>query len=157
MNLWQKFEIKSGMENQGFSLHIQKGIAPALRAKYLAFAKWLRTNYSFPVHINVYVINAEKILLKNGNWAYGSFRWFPKRTPLIRVASAIETELLQEYTLDELHEQILSSLVHEITHYYQWISKLEQSNATSERQANYFRYRIIEQYDMQTSDSKKIL
>ena len=95
--------------------------------------------------------------LKNGNWAYGSFRWFPKKTPMIRVASAIETELLQEYTLDELHEQILSSLVHEITHYYQWISKLEQSNATSERQANYFRYRIIEQYDLQTSESKKIM
>ena len=76
---------------------------------------------------------------------------------MIRVASAIETDLLQEYTLDELHEQILSSLVHEITHYYQWISELEQSNATSERQANYFRYRIIEQYEIQASDSKKIL
>ena len=45
-----------------------------------------------------------------------------------------------------VYEQILSSLVHELTHYYQWVLALEQSDAVSERQANYFRYRILDRY-----------
>ncbi len=65
---------------------------------------------------------------------------------MIRIAASIEEKLLSEYTREEIYEQILSSLVHEITHYYQWTLKLEQNNATSERQANYFRYRIIDKY-----------
>lgn len=146
MNLWENFERKRKTETQGLSLHFQEGIDPTLRAKYISFVKWLRLKYVFPIHLNVYIINAEKIQLKNGRWAYGGFRWYEKRTPMIRIASAIELDLLNEYTLEEIYEQILSSFVHELTHYYQWILDLEQSNATSERQANYFRYRIIEQY-----------
>lgn len=79
--------------------------------------------------------------------AYGSFRWYSARTPNIRVPSAIEPELLHEYTQDEIYEQILSSIVHELTHYYQWVLDLEQSDAISERQANYYRYRIIDLFN----------
>ena len=146
MNIWKSFERKCKIESQGLSLHFDKGLDCVLKEKYISLAKWLRANYAFPIHINVYILNVEKIQLKNGLLAYGSFRWFSKRPPIIKVASAIEADLFKEYHLDELHEQILSSLIHEITHYYQWVLGLEQTNATSERQANYFRYRIIEQY-----------
>ena len=147
MNLWEKFEIKHHTKNQGISLHFEDGVDQTLKSKYLSFARWLRKNYAFPVHIHVYIINAEKIRLQNGHLAYGSFRWFPKRTPIIRVASAIEEDLLNKYTPEEIYEQILSSLVHELTHYYQWVLGLEQSNSTSEHQANYYRYRVIWQYE----------
>lgn len=148
MNLWQKFEVKREKECQslGISFHFQDGIEPELRAVFISFSKWLRINYIFPVHVNVYIINAEKIRLINGNLAYGGFRWFPKRAPMIRIAAAIEEDLLTKYIKEEIYEQILSSLIHELTHYYQWVLELEQSNATSERQANYFRYRIIDKY-----------
>jgi hypothetical protein len=62
------------------------------------------------------------------------------------VPSKVEAELLGECSLAEIHEMILSSFVHEVSHYYQWVSALEQSNAVSERQANYYRFRIIDQY-----------
>ena len=146
MNIWDSFKRNRNIESQGLSLHFDDGLDPVLKEKYILLAKWLRVNYTFPVHVNVYIINAEKIRLRNGRLAYGSFRWFPKRTPMIRIASAMEVDLLNDYAVDEIHEQILSSFIHELTHYYQWILGLNQSNATSERQANYFRYRIIEQY-----------
>lgn len=148
MNLWQIFEIKpnTAPENRGFSLHFDKGIEECVRTSYLSFARWLRKTYIFPVHINVYVLNAEKLRLQNGRMAYGSFCWFEKRPPRIKIASAIERHLEKEYTIEEIQEQILSSFVHELSHYYQWVLDLEQSNAVSERQANYYRYRILDRY-----------
>ena len=149
MNLWQNFEIRRrpAFENRGVSLHFDKGIDECLRREYMAFARWLRKTYVFPVHIHVYLVNAEKIRLVSGRMAYGGFRYFDERPPRIRVASAIERHLLGEYTEEELREQILSSFVHELSHYYQWVLGLEQSDAVSERQANYYRYRILERYD----------
>ncbi len=156
MNLWQTFEIKNfhNGDDQGVSFHYEKGIEDDLKKKYISFAKWLRKNYIFPVHINVYILNCEKVRLLSGTLAYGSFRWFPKRNPMIRVPSAIEEGLLSEFTKEEIYEQILSSLVHELTHYYQWVLDLRQSDATSERQANYFRYRIIHKYNAEKTSKK---
>lgn len=76
---------------------------------------------------------------------------------MIRVAAAVESSLLAEYSRDEIWEKILSSLVHELTHYYQWCLGLEQSNAVSERQANYYRYRIIEKYEQEERAWKQSL
>ncbi len=148
MNLWQNFEKNKNQpfENQKIVFHYEDGIDDELKKLCCSFAEWLRRNYAFPVRINIYILNCEKIRLRNGQMAYGSFRWYPKKTPVIKIPSAVEKRLLNEYTIEEIYEQILSSLVHELTHYYQWVLGLKQSNAVSERQANYYRYRIIEKY-----------
>lgn len=155
MNLWQRFEIKRGltMENRGISFHYEAGIDAELKKEYERFGRWLRKNYCFPVHIHVYILNCERVKLRNGNMAYGSFRWFPKRPPYIRIPSAIEADLMEEYTPEEIYDSMLSSLVHELTHYYQWVSAFEQSDAVSERQANYFRYRIVDKFDQESEVS----
>lgn len=148
MNLWQKFEKSKNQsfENEKIIFHYEDGIDVELKKLYCSFAGWLRNNYVFPVRINVYILNCEKIRLSNGQMAYGSFRWYPKKNPVIRIPSAVNNDLLEEYAIEEIYEQILSSLVHELTHYFQWVIGLNQSNAVSERQANYYRYRIIEKY-----------
>lgn len=152
MNLWQKYE-KSNCErsDRGISFHYEKGIDRELREFYLNFAKWLRGKYVFPVHVTVYVLNQEKVRLRNGSLQYGSFRWYPKRSPRIKVPSKVEAELLEECSLAEVYVMILSSLVHELSHYFQWVSGLQQTNAVSERQANYYRFRIIEQFFAETT------
>ena len=38
----------------------------------------------------------------------------------------------------------MSSLVHELTHYFQYVKGLEQTDYNSERQANYYRFKILE-------------
>lgn len=147
MNLWQSFEkTRCKLEDRGISLHFEKGIERELRALYLDFTGWLRRNYVFPVHLTVYILDREKVRLRNGALSYGSFRWYAGRSPSIRIPSKIEADLLKECSLDEIYEMILSSFVHELTHYYQWALELDQSSAVSERQANYYRYRLIERY-----------
>ena len=157
MNLWQKYE-KSNCErsDRGISFHYEKGIDRELREFYLNFAKWLRGKYVFPVHVTVYVLNQEKVRLWNGSLQYGSFRWYPNRSPRIKVPSKVEAALLEECSLAEVYVMILSSLVHELSHYYQWVSGLEQTNTVSERQANYYRFRIIEQFFAETTYKQKL-
>ena len=147
MNLWERFETgRCPLENRGLSFHYEKGIHPGLKRLYLDFAAWLRKNYVFPVRLNVYILNQETVRILGGADVYGSFRWYPKRTPRIRIPSKIEDSLLEKNTEEDAFELILSSLVHELTHYFQWALDLDQSDAVSERQANYYRFRIIDRF-----------
>lgn len=148
MNLWQTFS--QNPENspmlQGISLHFEKGVAPEFRKLCIQFVRWLRKRYCFPIHINIYIKDCEKIRLIGGQMAYGGFRYFENRPPYIRIPARIEADIQSQYVDAEIYYSILSSLVHELTHYYQWVADLEQANAVSERQANYFRFRIVEQF-----------
>ena len=148
MNIWQRFEKDRTAEynDAGISFHYEKGLDPELKKKYLAFAKWLRKTYFFPVRLNVYILNREMVRLRSGEWAYGSFRWYKQRSPRIKVPSRITPESSADHTPDEIHDTIMSSLVHELTHYYQWVLRLDQSDAVSEKQANHYRYRILDMY-----------
>lgn len=148
MNLWQRYRRnrKGADQSRGLSLHFEKGIEPEFRSLCLRFAHWLRKNYSFPVHINIYIKDCEKIRLVGGQMAYGGFRYFENRPPYIRIPARIEPDVREEYADWDIYCAILSSLVHELTHYYQWLAEPEQTDAVSERQANYFRFRIIEQF-----------
>lgn len=148
MNLWQRYRLgRKGVDkSQGISLRFEKGIEPEFRVLCIRFANWLRKNYSFPVHINIYIQDCEKIRLVNGQMAYGGFRYFENRSPYIRIPARIEPDVRAEYEDLAIYHAILSSLVHELTHYYQWAAGLDQTDAVSERQANYFRFRIVEQF-----------
>ena len=157
MNLWQQFEkTNCTRPSRGISFHYEKGLDPELREFYLCFFKWLRGRYVFPVHLTVYVLNQEKIRLRDGTLKYGSFRFYPTRSPRIKVPSKVEAALLEECSLAEVYVMILSSLVHELSHYFQWVSGLQQTNAVSERQANYYRFRIIEQFFEETAYNQKL-
>ena len=147
-NLWNRFRLSNSHKRTSnkLKLHFEKGIDPALKNQYIKLARWLRKTYYFPVVLNVYIVNTEKVRLGSGKLAYGSFKWFDKRPPRIIIPSAIEQSLKQKYSNDEINEMILSSFIHELTHYYQWFEKAVQTNAVSERQANYFRYRILDEF-----------
>ena len=153
MGLWNNFKIKTNIKanNSNIFFHYEKGIDKELRQQYIAFARWLRKNYRFPVRVNVYIVNSEKIELLNGNLAYGSFRWYKNRPPIIKIPSAITRETNETYSKEDIYYSILSSLVHEITHYFQWITYSNQNDNSSERQANYYRFRILDLYNKNTS------
>ena len=144
-NLWENYSVKNcSAPTAGLRLHFDSGIDPALRGKFILLAKRLRKNYVFPVPVNIRIVNLEKVTLRSGRKVYGSFRWYPRRSPGIKVAAAYEAEELSRCGKDELDVMILSSLIHELTHYYQFCSDLEQSDSVSERQANHYRYSVIE-------------
>lgn len=147
-NLWNRFRLSDDQKHNPdhLKLHFENGIDADLKKQYIDLAKWLRKTYAFPAVLNVHILNAEKVRLDNGNYAYGSFKWFNKRSPRIKIPSAVEETIRQEYTTEEIYEMILSSMIHEITHYYQWIEGSKQTNSVSERQANYYRYKILEEF-----------
>lgn len=148
MNLWQRFEKGNNpnVNSHSISFHYGKDIDEPLKDLIIDFSKWLRKNYIFPVSINIYIVSTYRVQLRDGTSVYGRFRWFPNRGPNIQIAGAIEPNVLEEYEIDTIYDGVLSSLVHELTHYFQWVLKLEQDDRISERQANYYRYRIIDKY-----------
>ena len=144
-NLWERFEKKNcPTETAKIRLHVERGIDKELRHKFIVLSKRLRKNYVFPTQLSIYIVNSEKVTLLSGKMAYGSFRWFTNRTPRIKIPAAYEKAELEKYGKDELDIMILSSLIHELTHYFQYCEKAEQSKAASERQANHYRYLILE-------------
>lgn len=146
MGLWGNFKNKTIKNSEGISLIFEKGIERDLRKEYIYLVKWLRKNYIFSVHINIYILNKEKVELLNGNLAYGSFRWFPKRNPIIKIPSLINYNEYDGCPKGEIYDNVLSSLIHELTHYYQWVIQVKQTNSISERQADYYRYKILDNY-----------
>ncbi len=156
MGLWRKYEKNrvAGLSDNGFSVRFEKGTDRIIREKYMVLCRWLRSNYYFPIKLNVYILNSETIVLKNGRTAYGSFRWHEKYAPSIRIPSKPDEDLREQYTEDEIHEQILSSFIHELTHYFQWAAGIEQTDAAAEKQADYYRYRILEMYYESQGETK---
>ena len=78
----------------------------------------------------------------DGSYAYGGFRYFENKPPYIRIPARITGDWVNGNDNTENYFTILGSLVHELTHYFQWI---EGSDIT-ERQPDYFRFRIIDLY-----------
>ncbi len=151
MNPWSAKNYKKIYDNSdvrtGIALRFEKGVHSDIKSLFTDFTKWLRKNYYFPIRVAVYVKESKTVTLMNGSVAWGSFRYFDTfDEPYIRIPTGdysdraeIEGEEIAGYT-------ILSSFVHELTHYFQWVNQFEQTDKSSERQANYYRNRIIDLY-----------
>ena len=61
---------------EGLRLRFDRGIDPALRLECLAYAKWLREDFRFPVRVRVYIRNQRRIRAKDGELVCGTF-WRP--------------------------------------------------------------------------------
>lgn len=151
MNPWKAKKYIKIYENSdvrtGIALRFEKGVHEDIKSLFNDFAKWLRTNYDFPIRVVVYVKESETVTLRNGNVAWGSFRYFDTfDEPYIRIATGDYLEKAELVGKENAGYTILSSLVHELTHYFQWINQFEQSDRGSEWQANYYRNRIIDLY-----------
>lgn len=155
MNPWKcrNYEkFYDDLVRKGISLHFEGGIDPDFRRLVMDFTRWLRKNFVFPIHVNVYIKNCEKVKLLNGQMAFGAFRWFGiYDEPYIRLPAKPDTGTMLKYPAQEVHETILSSLIHELTHYFQWVNQMTQIDRVSEWQANYYRYRLIEAYERDTA------
>ena len=144
MNLWKKFTLSQSDTpvSQGFSMRFEKGIDSEFRKLCLMFSTWLRRNYRFPVHLNIYIKNCKTITLMDGSQAYGGFRYFETKPPYIRIPAQIDPQEYEDAENIEIYYSILGSLVHELAHYFQWAAGMD----IAESQANYYRFRIIRQF-----------
>lgn len=96
---------------------------PEVRVAIIAFARWLRGQYEFPIRVPVYLLPGEQVKTCDGQLVSASFFGPYDRTvePYIRIATGEYSRIEVEYGRDGAIGCHLMSLAHEIVHYRQWI------------------------------------
>lgn len=97
---------------------------PVVRAAFIRFARWLRTQHSFPVRVPVYLFPSECIITMHGDRVTASFfaPWQRNVEPFIRVATGDYLALRRQVGRDNALAAFLTSFSHEVVHYQQWIA-----------------------------------
>lgn len=128
----------------GMRITYDEGLDPELIKKTDELIAYLRKRYFFPVRINIAVTNHRGYASpEDGHKYYGIFYHnvdvCPKRKiyPRIAVAGAIWKHLTIE--------DVLFTLLHELTHYFQWFFDEEKyrSDRRLEREANLWANSIL--------------
>lgn len=147
MSLWEKFEKENcNLKNNNIRIRIDKGISKKLRKEYLSLIKYLRNKYVFPYRLNIYAVNKYQVKLMDGRLAWGKFHWYESKDSYIVIPSKIDKDELNGYTLEEEYTAVLGELIHESTHYFQMCLDLKQSDKASEKQADYYRFKILDEW-----------
>jgi hypothetical protein len=97
---------------------------PVVRRSLVRFARWLRTQYDFPIRVPVYLFPYDHIITMHGNNASASF-FAPFRRdvePFIRIATGDYRALAREAGRDDALAAFICSLAHEVIHYQQWVA-----------------------------------
>jgi hypothetical protein len=106
----------------------------------IEFAKWLRKEFEFPIRVPVYLKKDKLIKNKISKEMVTAtfFAPFDKNAePYIRVATGDYEDMLKQTGKDEALANILSSICHELGHYYQWIDGLEFDEEEAENNSDY--------------------
>lgn len=150
---FHKFYDNNKPSQSGLRLHFQQGINSGLRSVFLDFGAWLRENYPFPVRVNVYIKNDPTIKAMDGEQVSATF-FGPDdllKHPYIKIAAGDFDSIAKsrkEYGEFNAVCSTISSLAHELTHYYQWVNDIDsyQTDRQSERQARYYQEKIVYAY-----------
>ena len=125
--VWHISSVKPRSRKQSRSrtgLRIVGSRGPAeVRACFIRFARWLRTQYDFPIHVPVYLTKGEYLRTMHGEWVAASFfQPFSRNVePYIRVSTGDYLTLRRERGRDHALGAFLHSLCHELVHYQQWL------------------------------------
>lgn len=146
---WKKYYIPNQHCRSGLRLRFDKNVDFEVKRACKAFAKWMRTEYYFPIRIPVYIKASKKIKASDGELVVGTFFQPYDRycEPYIRIAAGDYSDLLERWrNKDNVLASILTSIAHELTHYFQWINDLKLTEIGEERQATAYSYFILDEY-----------
>lgn len=152
MRQWEKY-YKSGDHRFGVRVRYEKGVDSEVKRSIKECIEWLRLMYDFPKRVNIYVKSAVRIKAKNGEKVCGTF-FRPadrNREPYIRIATGDYPKLLSNRGKDNALASILYSVLHELSHYFQWLNDLDLTFIGEERQATNYAKTMIREY-AQTRD-----
>jgi hypothetical protein len=141
--------VKEEYPRQGIRIRCEKDVHPEVRRACLEFAKWLRSEFEFPIRVAAYLKKDYKIKsqvdkeLVSGTF-FGPFN--KNEEPYIRLATGDYIELLEEIGQDNALASILGTFVHELGHYYQWIDDLELDDEEAEEGAENNREYMLNLY-----------
>ena len=120
---------------QGLRIRCDQGVHPEVRRACLEFSKWLRKEFEFPIRVVVYLKKDYQIKNKFTKELVSATFFAPfdkSEEPYIRVSTGDYIELLEENGRDDALAAILSSIAHELGHFFQWIDDLEMDEEGEE-------------------------
>lgn len=144
---WKDFYAGADLR-PGLRLRFERGVNDVLRSFYLDLAGWLRRRYIFPMRVNVYIKRAAAIKAADGELVSATFLGPFDRLlePYIRIAAGDLTENTEKFGRYSAYCAAAASLIHELTHYFQWLNGLEMTERQEERQAVRYCRRIMWEY-----------
>ncbi len=156
MNIWKSDNWRRSIDTSranyryGLRLKFQKGVDTEVKKACIEFAKWLRNKYYFPVRIPVYFKASEYVKTQSGEFVSAKFfEPFDKMVePYISIATGDIEEIERKYGKDDALAAVLCSLAHELTHYFQWINDVNLTDNQAEKQARYYKKKIVDDYAM---------
>jgi hypothetical protein len=96
---------------------------PEVRVALIKFARWLRSEYEFPIRVPVYLSPNKFIRTMHSDDVSASFfaPWDCNAEPYIRIATGYYKQLKEDHVRDNALSSFIISLSHEIVHYRQWV------------------------------------
>ena len=157
MEIWKQTKWKSYYHNRphrsGLRIDYEKNVDFEVKRACKEFVLWLRKEYVFPMRVRVYVKETRQIKACDGEMVCGTaFLPYSKDVePYIRIATGDYLELVEQRGKDNALATILTTLAHELTHYFQWLNDVNLTPIGEERQATRCANLVIERY-AQTRD-----
>ena len=158
MNIWNETAWKKFYSNKnqrgGLRVRFDPEVDIEVRRACKEFISWLRLQYIFPKRVTLYIKKERRIRCKySQEIACATFFRPADRNiePYIKIATGDFIELVKKYGVDNALAKILWSIVHELTHYFQWLNDLDLTFIGEERQATNCANRILSEY-AQTRD-----
>ncbi len=136
-------------KRSGLRLRFDKAVDADVKCACKEFCIWLRKNYAFPIRIPVYIKHKEFIKACDGECVSATFfgPYNYNEEPYIRVAVGDYPVDVQIYGKDNALAFILHSIAHELTHYFQWINKIQLPEDKEETQACKLATIIVHKYE----------
>lgn len=142
MIVWERLDwtqyLSSRPHRVGIRIRFDREVDPIVKNSISTFIKWTKEVYTFPLRVIVYVKSTERIKAKDGEMVCGTF-FRPDDygvEPYIRVATGDYGLLAKSVGMDNALARILETLAHEMTHYYQYVNKVNLSYRGEEIQAS---------------------
>lgn len=147
INKWRKFYGET-CERSGLRVIYDADVDPNVKRACKEFFVWLRAQYAFPKRVRIYVKSSIRIKSIHGDMVCGTFfRPYDRNIePHIRIATGDYQKLVEDEGVDNALAEILWTIAHELTHYFQWLNDLPLTLIGEERQATNYANRILQEY-----------
>jgi len=140
----------------GLRLRFEKNVDKEVRRACIEFCNWLRSQYYFPIRVVIYFKDSEFVLSEDKELVSAIF-WGPynkKLEPYIKISTGDFYKMEQGWGKDEALAAILCSIIHELSHYFQWIKADDETNESEdinlakkeEMQVKYCVKKILREY-----------
>jgi len=149
INKWEKFyDVTKKGYRTGVRLKFDKNVDDEVRRACKEFVAWLRTMYFFPIRVPIYIKHLEKIKALDGEYVVATCFLPSDRfaEPYIRVTAGDYYLMKEKNGQDNALAAILGSIIHELTHYFQWVNDLQLTEIGTERQAKNYVKIILSEY-----------